>query len=292
MLVEQAGDVRSFLDGKQMRPILFFAEKPQVGYEAIPLAKKYGVTIAISQFRSIVMRAGTDPKQVTAMSAALEKVAARRRLHEVPRGRARLRRQLHPGGARPAPFSPRELKLDRAERCRRSREPRRRRSRRRRRRAHEGTLRLALPHTVMLLVAVLLYWAATRIDRRRRAGGSGRMSGRRLIIVHGGCCASTRSCKRLVIGASSRRRRTDRGTRSPPATSRCRDRSCRRASVDTPQARCAASALIAGYVVGVPWIGFFVATALFLALFPWIGGYRRALPVALASACSARSFCW
>jgi putative tricarboxylic transport membrane protein len=75
VLVEQAGDVRSFLDGKQMRPILFFAEKPQVGYESVPLASKYGVSFAISQFRSIVMRAGTDPAQVKAMSAALDKVA-------------------------------------------------------------------------------------------------------------------------------------------------------------------------------------------------------------------------
>jgi len=25
----------------------------------------------------------------------------------------------------------------------------------------------------------------------------------------------------------------------------------------------------------VPWLGFFVATALFLAVFPWIGGLRR-----------------
>jgi tripartite-type tricarboxylate transporter receptor subunit TctC len=75
VLVEQAGDVRSFLDGKQMRPILFFAEKPQVGYESIPLASKYGVNFAISQFRSIVMRAGTDPAHVKAMSAALDKAA-------------------------------------------------------------------------------------------------------------------------------------------------------------------------------------------------------------------------
>jgi tripartite-type tricarboxylate transporter receptor subunit TctC len=75
VLVEQAGDVRSFLQGNQMRPIVFFAEKPQVGYESIPLASKYGVDFAISQFRSIVMRAGTDPAHVKAMSAALDKVA-------------------------------------------------------------------------------------------------------------------------------------------------------------------------------------------------------------------------
>jgi tripartite-type tricarboxylate transporter receptor subunit TctC len=76
VLVEQAGDVRSFLDSKQMRPILFFSDKPQVGYEDIPLASKYGVTFSISQFRAIVMRAGTDPAIVKAMSAALQKVAA------------------------------------------------------------------------------------------------------------------------------------------------------------------------------------------------------------------------
>src|SRR5687768_2843829 len=75
VLVEQAGDVRSFLESKQMRPIVFFAEKPQVGHEDIPLASKYGVNFAISQFRSVVMRAGTDPAHVKAFSAALDKCA-------------------------------------------------------------------------------------------------------------------------------------------------------------------------------------------------------------------------
>lgn len=75
VLVEQAGDVRTFLTGNQMRPLVFFADQPQFGYETIPLAKDSGFTIAISQFRSIVMRAGTDPRQVAAMAAAVEKVA-------------------------------------------------------------------------------------------------------------------------------------------------------------------------------------------------------------------------
>ncbi len=75
VLVEQAGDVKSFLDSKQMRPVLFFADKPQVGHESTTLASKYGVTIAISQFRAIVVRAGTDPKQVAVLSDALERCA-------------------------------------------------------------------------------------------------------------------------------------------------------------------------------------------------------------------------
>ncbi len=75
VVIEQAGDVRSFLDSKQMRPIVFFADKPQVGYEAIELAGKFGVSLAISQFRAIVMRAGTDPAHLATMSAAMDKAA-------------------------------------------------------------------------------------------------------------------------------------------------------------------------------------------------------------------------
>jgi tripartite-type tricarboxylate transporter receptor subunit TctC len=75
VLIEQAGDVKRFLDSKQMRPVLFFADAPQTAYESTPLAKSHGVTLAISQFRAIVMRAGTDPAQVKAMAAAVDKVA-------------------------------------------------------------------------------------------------------------------------------------------------------------------------------------------------------------------------
>jgi tripartite-type tricarboxylate transporter receptor subunit TctC len=75
VLVEQAGDIRSFLDGKQMRPLLFFASAPAPGFASVPLAKDSGFPIVINQFRSIVVRAGTDPKQVATLSAALEKVA-------------------------------------------------------------------------------------------------------------------------------------------------------------------------------------------------------------------------
>lgn len=75
VLVEQAGDIRTFLTSNQMRPLVFFADKPQFGYESVPLAKDSGFGIAISQFRSIVMRAGTDPQQVATLAAAVEKIA-------------------------------------------------------------------------------------------------------------------------------------------------------------------------------------------------------------------------
>ena len=56
----------------QRADLVFFAEQPQTGYTDVPLAKDSGFPIAISQFRSIVMRAGTDPKQVATMAAALQ----------------------------------------------------------------------------------------------------------------------------------------------------------------------------------------------------------------------------
>ena len=76
IVIEQAGDVRSFLDSKQMRPFVSSADQPQVGYESIELAKNFGVSLAISQFRAIVMRAGTDAKQLAAMAAAMDKAAS------------------------------------------------------------------------------------------------------------------------------------------------------------------------------------------------------------------------
>ena len=75
VLVEQAGDIRSFLNSNQMRPLAFFADAPAAGFPKIPLAKDSGFPITINQFRAIVVRAGTDPKQVATLSGALEKAA-------------------------------------------------------------------------------------------------------------------------------------------------------------------------------------------------------------------------
>ena len=75
VLVEQAGDIRTFLDSKQMRPLVFFADAPAPGFPDVPLAKDSGFPIVINQFRSIVVRSGTDPQRVAVLSTALEKAA-------------------------------------------------------------------------------------------------------------------------------------------------------------------------------------------------------------------------
>jgi tripartite-type tricarboxylate transporter receptor subunit TctC len=76
LLYEQAGDVRSFIDGKQIRPVLFFSDKPVVGFENVPYSGKLGYHVKLTQFRVIIVRAGTDPKIVKILRDALAKVAS------------------------------------------------------------------------------------------------------------------------------------------------------------------------------------------------------------------------
>lgn len=76
ILYEQLGDVKSFLEGKQLRPVVIFADQRFPAFKDVPTGKELGYDIAISQFRSIVMKAGTDPRHVEAVSAALAKAAA------------------------------------------------------------------------------------------------------------------------------------------------------------------------------------------------------------------------
>lgn len=76
LLYEQLGDVKSFLDGKQIRPVIIFSESRFPVFGAIPSSYELGHQIAISQFRAIAMKAGTDQGRVKTVSDALAKVAA------------------------------------------------------------------------------------------------------------------------------------------------------------------------------------------------------------------------
>jgi tripartite-type tricarboxylate transporter receptor subunit TctC len=75
LLYEQAGDVRSFIDGKQIRPVMLFSKTPVTGFEQVPYSGKLGYNVTLTQFRVVVVRAGTDPKIVQKLSDALAKVA-------------------------------------------------------------------------------------------------------------------------------------------------------------------------------------------------------------------------
>jgi tripartite-type tricarboxylate transporter receptor subunit TctC len=74
-LYEQAGDVGSFLHGKQMRPILMFGDKRSESFKDVPTSYESGFQVALPQFRAIVVRAGTPPDRVKALSDGFAKIA-------------------------------------------------------------------------------------------------------------------------------------------------------------------------------------------------------------------------
>jgi tripartite-type tricarboxylate transporter receptor subunit TctC len=75
-LYEQAGDVRQFVDNHQIRPILLFGKERLSAFKDIPASYELGYKIALPQFRSYVVKAGTPPDRVKVLADALAKVAA------------------------------------------------------------------------------------------------------------------------------------------------------------------------------------------------------------------------
>jgi tripartite-type tricarboxylate transporter receptor subunit TctC len=74
VLYEQLGDVRSFLDSKQMRPVLIFASERYKPFADVPVSKELGHDIILPQFRMITVKTGTNPAQIKTLSTALEAV--------------------------------------------------------------------------------------------------------------------------------------------------------------------------------------------------------------------------
>jgi tripartite-type tricarboxylate transporter receptor subunit TctC len=76
LLYEQLGDVRSFIDSKQIQPVIVFAASRFSVFPNVPASKELGYDITLPQRRAVIMKAGTDPSRVKVISDALGKVAA------------------------------------------------------------------------------------------------------------------------------------------------------------------------------------------------------------------------
>jgi tripartite-type tricarboxylate transporter receptor subunit TctC len=76
VLYEQIGDVRSFVDSKQIQPVIVFADKRFSVFPDVPASKELGYDITLPQRRAVIMKAGTDPQKVKVIADALAKVAA------------------------------------------------------------------------------------------------------------------------------------------------------------------------------------------------------------------------
>ena len=76
LLYEQAGDVKGYLESRQLRPLIFFAtQRVAAPFADVPASTEFGYEILLPQVRAIVARAGIDPRRLAALSASLDRYA-------------------------------------------------------------------------------------------------------------------------------------------------------------------------------------------------------------------------
>lgn len=76
LLFTQPGDVVSYINGKQLRPILMFADQRDAKFPDIPFSKDVGLDSSLIHFRAVFVKAGTPPAIVQKLTEAVDKVAA------------------------------------------------------------------------------------------------------------------------------------------------------------------------------------------------------------------------
>ncbi len=73
VLYEQAGDIKQYLDAKQLRPLIIFASKRHPAFPDIACSIELGFDLTLPQFRSIVAKAGTLPERIKILAEAFKK---------------------------------------------------------------------------------------------------------------------------------------------------------------------------------------------------------------------------
>lgn len=64
LVYEQAGDIRSFIEGKQLAPLLFLSDAKVTPFESVTTTKDLGMSLVLDQFRTVVVKAGTPADRV------------------------------------------------------------------------------------------------------------------------------------------------------------------------------------------------------------------------------------
>ena len=76
VLFTQPGDVLSYIGGKQLRPILMFADKRDARFPDVPASREFGLDASLIHFRAMYVKAGTPPHIVEKLTRAIDKAAA------------------------------------------------------------------------------------------------------------------------------------------------------------------------------------------------------------------------
>jgi len=73
VLYEQAGDIKQYLEAKQLRPIIIFSQKRHPAFPDVPCSLELGYDIFLPQFRSIVAKKGVPTDRVKVLAEAFRK---------------------------------------------------------------------------------------------------------------------------------------------------------------------------------------------------------------------------
>lgn len=76
LVYEQAGDIRSFIDSKQMRPVLFLAKERIAPFTDVTTTKDLGMDLVLDQFRTLMAKAGTPADRLKLLQDKTAKVGS------------------------------------------------------------------------------------------------------------------------------------------------------------------------------------------------------------------------
>ncbi len=76
VLYEQAGDIRQYLEAKQLKPVLVFAEQRFPAFPDVPCSKELGFSIFMPQFRCVIAKKGVPADRIKILSDAFVQAMA------------------------------------------------------------------------------------------------------------------------------------------------------------------------------------------------------------------------
>lgn len=74
-LSSPAGNIKSMVESRQLRPIIFFGSERLPEYKDVPVSTELGYDVTLPQRRVVIIKTGTDPARVAILAKALARVA-------------------------------------------------------------------------------------------------------------------------------------------------------------------------------------------------------------------------
>lgn len=75
LLYEQAGDIRSFIEGKQLSPVLFLSDEAVAQFPSVATTKSIGMSLVLDQFRIVMSKAGIPADHMSLLAAKVADAA-------------------------------------------------------------------------------------------------------------------------------------------------------------------------------------------------------------------------